>query len=131
MEHKELLEAVAPRWDEERNGVYVPLLNITLQPKNLRTPEGRQALTWDEAIELAAESGGRLLTKDEGHLILWMKDDINSILVEHGGDPLEGYTWLSTEDGKNWAWSVNFSSGYCVSYNKYSYFVSRAVVAFN
>ena len=112
MEHKELLNAVAPRWDEEHGGVYVPLLNITIQPKNLRTQEGSQNLTWEEAMKLAAESGGRLLTKEEGHLIVWMQDAINAILLKHGGDPLKVYTWLSTEDGKPWAWSISFSSGH-------------------
>ena len=127
MEHKQLLEAIAPVWDEEHNGVYIPILDCVLQLKNLSENE----VTWHKAMKLAKYAGGRLFTKDEANILLWHKDAINDILKEHGGDPLASYFWSSSEYNEGNAWYVNFSSGNVSNGIKYSSYVARAVVAFN
>lgn len=124
-----LAQLIAPTWDEEHGGVYVPLLNIILQPKNLVSADGGRYHEWAEANQLAKAAGGRLFTKDEAHILLWQKDAINAILEAHDGDPLSTYFWSSSEYSENIAWFVLFSSGYVYYVNKYLSFVARAVVA--
>ena len=116
----------APYWDEEREGVVVPLLDIVLDAKNL----SKEEKTWREAMDLAADAGKRLFTRDEAYILLWQKDKINALLKEHGGDLLDTIFWTSLECSPTGAWSVNFGSGYVgVSY-KYSTCMVRAVAAF-
>lgn len=124
-----LAQLIAPTWDEEHGGVYVPLLNIILQPKNLVSAGGGRYHEWAEANQLAKAAGGRLFTKDEAYILLWQKDAINAILEAHDGDPLSSYFWSSSEYNEYYAWYVYFSSGYV--YNNFKYFsnVARAVVA--
>ncbi len=124
-----LAQLIAPTWDEEHGGVYVPLLNIIIQPRNLQNEEGGRYLQWAKAKQLAKAAGGRLFTRDEAYILLWQKDAINAILESHGGEILDGFFWSSSEYSEYYAWTVSFSSGGVLSYNKYGSFVARAVVA--
>lgn len=124
-----LTQLIAPTWDEEHGGVYVPLLNIILQPKNLVSADGGRYHEWAKANQLAKAAGGRLFTKDEAHILLWQKDAINAILEAHDGDPLSSGFWSSSECLETYAWYVYFSSGYVLSYSKSGSLVARAVVA--
>ena len=85
----------APVWDEERNGVYIPILNIVLQAKNLRYGIVNFH-NWAKANELAEAAGGRLFTRDEAYILLYWKDAINALLRERGGDPLDDWTWTGS-----------------------------------
>ena len=120
---------LAPTWDEKNGGVYIPLLNITVQSKNLRNADGDKYVSWKEANRLAKEAGGRLFTRDEAYILLFQKDDINALLKDHGGDPLDDLFWSSSEFSETFAWYVNFSSGSVDSYYKSGSDVARAVVA--
>ena len=124
-----LTQLIAPAWDAERGGVYIPLLNLTLQPKNLATGSGEHYLEWEEANALAKAAGGRLLTKADAHLLYCQKDAINAILKPHDGELLDGYFWSSSECHETYAWGVGFSSGYVSTYGKCYSIVARAVVA--
>ncbi len=124
-----LTQLIAPAWDAERGGVYIPLLNLILQPKNLATESGEHYLEWEGANALAKAAGGRLFTKEEAHLLYWQKDAINAILKEHDGELLDGYFWSSSECYETGAWVVNFSSGYVDISYKFNSNVARAVVA--
>ena len=124
-----LAQLIAPAWDAERGGVYIPLLNIILQPKNLATESGEHYIEWEEANRLAAVAGGRLFTKEEALLLYWQKDAINAILKEHGGELLDGYFWSSSEYNEPYAWFVYFSSGDVGNIFKFNSLVARAVVA--
>lgn len=124
-----LAQLIAPAWDAERGGVYIPLLNIILQPKNLPDEKGGRYHEWEKAMSLAEKAGGRLFTKEEAHLLYWQKDAINAILKEHGGELLDGLFWSSSEYSETNAWGVYFSSGLVNSAGKYFSYVARAVVA--
>ena len=124
-----LAQLIAPTWDEEHGGVYVPLLNIIIQPKNLVSANGGRYHEWAEAKQLAEAAGGRLFTKDEAYVLLWQKDAINAILEAHDGDPLSSGFWSSSECNENIAWLVYFSSGNVYGNGKYNSNVARAVVA--
>ena len=119
---------LAPTWDEKNGGVYIPLLNITIQSKNLRNADG-EYVNWEEANRLAKEAGGRLFTRDEAYILLFQKDDINALLKDHGGDPLDDHFWSSSEYGETIAWVVGFSSGVVSTGLKFVSGVARAVVA--
>lgn len=124
-----LAQLIAPIWDKEYGGVYIPLLNIILQPKNLLDEEGGRYHAWEKAMSLAEKAGGRLFTRDEANVLLWQKEAINAILEAHGGDPLSSYFWSSSEYNEPLAWYVNFSSGYVIGTVKFYSNVARAVVA--
>ena len=121
---------LSPTWDEKNGGVYVPLLDITIQSKNLLDKDGDKYVSWKKANRLAKAAGGRLFTKNEAYILLFQKDAINALLKDHGGDPLDGIFWSSSESDETYAWYVNFSSGYVFIINKFYSTVARAVVAF-
>ena len=115
----------APYWDEERNGVVIPDLDVVLDAKNLC--EGYKS--WANAMDLAKVSDKRLFTRDEAYYLLWQKDTINKILLEHGGDPLDDYFWTSQEFSRQVAWFVSFSTGIVYGDVKYGTYAVRAVSA--
>lgn len=124
-----LAQLIAPIWDKEYGGVYIPLLNIILQPKNLLDEEGGRYHAWEKAMSLAEKAGGRLFTRDEANVLLWQKEAINAILETHGGDPLSSGFWSSSERNEDYAWYVYFSSGLVFHYVKYFAGEARAVIA--
>ena len=115
----------APYWDEERNGVVIPDLDVVLDAKNLC--EGYKS--WANAMDLTKVSDKRLFTRDEAYYLLWQKDAINKILQEHEGDPLDDFFWASQEYSRQNAWYVNFSSGSVSNSGKYGTSAVRAVSA--
>ena len=118
----------APTWDEKNGGVYVPILNITIQAKNLLDEDGDPYHDWKKAKQLAEAAGGRLFTKDEAHILLFQKDAINALLKDHDGDLLDGIFWSSSEYNEAIAWTVHFSSGSVGGSSKSYSVVARAVV---
>lgn len=73
-----------PYWDEELGGVVIPALRKVLLAKCLGE------MPWKDAMEAAEKAGGAMPDQDEAHYLVYLKKDINRILKEHGGDPLEG-----------------------------------------
>ena len=70
-------------------------------------------LNWDDAKKYCEDKGMRLFTLEEGLLMFCFKDEINSKLVELGGEALredEDY-WSGTEYNRNFARNVGFSNG--------------------
>lgn len=114
-----------PYWDEERNGVFVPLINKVIDAHNLCEEEKN----WDEAMRLAKEAGKALPSVKEMHLMFYFKDEINALLEEHGGDKLEGWFWASTEYNSTNAWIMAFSNGDCTYDYKFISTCVRAVAA--
>ena len=117
------LNSIAPYWDEERNGVVIPLIGKVLHAKCLGEAN------WEGAKKLAMEAGGELFSKKEGYILAYYKDEINELLEAHGGDELEGLFWCSSEYSELNAWYVNFSSGNISNYSKYCTNYVRAVSA--
>ncbi len=119
----------APYWDEERDGVVIPLLGIVLDARNISNSED-----WKTGRTLCAAAGQRMFTKKEAYILMWLKDEINALLKEHHGDLLDGWFWTDTEDedprfSPASAWCVSFGSGYFYPGNKYNSYVVRAVAA--
>lgn len=121
---KELKEMIAPRWCEEQNGVFVPLIGKVLEAKNL-TPE---LMNWYDFMDLARSKGKQVATIEE-LLQMWLqRDEINAILKEHDGDLLKGWFGSSSEYNRRGERIVHFDSGeISVAFKSYSSLV-RAVV---
>lgn len=117
-------EYLRPYWDAEHNGVFVPVINKIIQLKDLS-----KDVAWEKAKKLAEEAGGELMSRKDADLIHFFLEDINRILTEHGGDPIESYHWTSQEYGAASAWGVSFGSGYVYSSYKFYGYAARAVVA--
>ena len=118
------LDSIAPYWDEERNGVVIPLIGKVLHAKCLGKAD------WEGAKKLAKEAGGELFSKKEGCILAYYKDEINELLEAHGGDKLEGWNWCSSEYSELYAWYVYFGDGYVGYFSKYYAGYVRAVSAF-
>lgn len=118
------LDSIAPYWDEERQGVVIPLIGKVLHAKCLGEAD------WEGAKKLAEKAGGELFSKKEGYILAYYKDEINELLEAHGGDKLEGWNWCSSEYSALTAWLVNFSNGVVYTGGgKYSTYFVRAVSA--
>ena len=118
------LDSIAPYWDEERNGVVIPLIGKVLHAKCLGEAD------WEGAKKLAKEAGGELFSKKEGYILAYYKDEINELLEAHGGDKLEGWNWCSSEYSALYAWTVNFVDGHVGNNYKFNPLSVRAVSAF-
>ena len=88
-------------------------------------------MNWDDAKKYCEDKGMRLFTLEEGLLMFCFKDEINSKLVELGGEALredEDY-WSGTEYNRYNARLVYFGNGLAYSNSKYSGYVVRPVAA--
>lgn len=114
---------IAPRWCEEQNGVFVPLIGKVLEAKNLTSAP----MPWYNFMDLAKAKGKQIATKDELLQMYLQKDEINAILKEHDGDLLEGWFGSSSEYNRSSDWVVYFGSGICYSTYKHISHSARAV----
>ena len=118
-----LKEMIVPRWIEEQQGVYIPLINKVLLKDNV--PE----MSYNDYMDYAKECSVQIATKEELLQMYLQKEEINIILKEHNGDLLDGWFGSSSEHNSYSEWFVNFGSGYCFFTGKSNSYLSRAVVA--
>lgn len=116
---------LVPYWDEERQAVFVPVINKFVDAKRLTEDE----VTWEKGMELAKNAGKELPSQHDMFALLLFKDEINAIIEEHDGDILEGWEWASSEFTASFAWTVNFSGGHVNLNGKCTYLYVRAVAA--
>jgi len=107
----------------EGRGVLVPVINKVIAMKD---EYNGKDVPWSKAK-------GRTATRDEWYIILYWKDEINQLLEEHGGDPLEGWYWTDTEHQSNstYAWYVGLNNGSVNSSAKTTGAQVRLVSAFD
>ena len=120
---KNLKEVIAPRWIEEQQGVYIPLIDKVLLKDNV------PGMPYDDFMGYAQDNNVKIATKEELLQMYLQKDEINTILKEHNGDLLDGRFGSSSEYCSPAVWVVNFDSGCCSIINKIRPDLSRAVVA--
>ncbi len=116
---------LVPYWDEERQAVFVPVINKFVDAKRLTEDE----VTWEKGMELAKNAGKELPSQHDMFALLLFKDEINAIIEEHDGDILEGWEWASSEYDANYAGAVYFSNGGVYNNVKSYYNCVRAVAA--
>ena len=81
--------------------------DFLLDIKNLSDSE-----TWNDANKLCAENDMELTAKNRWELIQAFRPEVDLIIENLGGEPLEDYLWAGDEyDGYN-AWSFNATYGY-------------------
>ena len=118
---------ITPFWSEEQRGVVVPTIGKVIPL--FQPTEDRK--TWPEAMKLAEELGQQLPTVEEWHEIRRHRNVINEILASKGGDIITAaHFWSCTEYSQNFAWGVNFGSGYTPYNGKYNDFYVRPLAAF-
>jgi len=121
--NKNLKEMITPRWVEEQQGVYIPLIDKVLLKDNV------PSMPYDDYMKYAEEHNIQIATKEDLLQMYLQKEEINNILKEHNGDLLDDWFGSSSESYSAHEWVVNFGSGDCgCTYKHYSY-LSRAVVA--
>lgn len=98
-----------PYWDEEHNGVFIPIINKVLNLKNLSPKEE----TWDKAMDLAKSVGKELPSQKEMLILSYYKDEINEILAHHDGDLLEDWYWSCLAINDTDALLISFNSNNC------------------
>ncbi|MBR5043036.1 MAG: DUF1566 domain-containing protein [Bacteroidales bacterium] len=118
---------VAKNASGEIVGIGIPIINKVLALRDLN--DGKE-MKWDEAMKAAEAEGKTLPTRDDWYIIRYFKSQIQALLKDNGGVPLqEDYYWSSTECSSNYAWYVVFNSGIVGTYYKYYSSVARPVAA--
>lgn len=103
-----------PYWDEGRDALRLPELGCYLADR-VRTEDG-DGKPWPDMVAAAKADGQRLPTSDEACSILRHAVRINSLLVSRGREPLRGWFWTSTSDGKDlaYAYSIGEKGAKCL-----------------
>lgn len=99
--------------------------DFLLDIKNLFDSE-----TWDDANKLCAENDMELTAKNRWELIQAFRPEVDKILEDLGGDPLEGYLWAGDEYNGDIAWYFYAASGYLDDSIKMSTYGVRGSRAF-
>ena len=105
----------------EGRGIYIPAIDKVLAMKD--SYEGK-AVTFDKA--------GKAPSIEEWRTILLYREEINRLLIENGGEPLEqGIYWSRTPDieTRGCAWYVYLDNGGTSDGSRYDLIYVRAVSA--
>ena len=81
--------------------------DFLLDIKNLSDSE-----TWNDANKLCAENDMELTSKNRWELIQAFRPEVDQIIEDLGGEPLEDYLWAGDEYGGNYAWGFYATIGY-------------------
>ena len=84
-------------------GVRIPVINKALYFGEISEKE----MTWDAAMQYAADKDRKLPTLKEAHLMLYFIDEIKEIAQQAGFD-FRLWWWTSTRYSAYAAWLVNF-----------------------
>lgn len=83
--------------------------DFLLDIKNLSDSE-----TWDDANKLCAENDMELTAKNRWELIQAFRPEVDQIIEDLGGEPLEDYLWAGDEYGGFYAWIFYAASGHLI-----------------
>lgn len=120
--NKQLKKLIAPRWVEEQQGVYIPLIDKVLLKDSV------PKMSYGDYMNYAKANNVQIATKEELLQMYLQKDEINKILKEHDGDILNTWFGSSTKYDSINEWVIHFKTGYCFCINKQNSYFSRAVI---
>lgn len=80
--------------------------DFLLDTKNLSDDE-----TWDDANKLCAENDMELPAKNKWEFIQAFRPEVDKVIEDLGGEPLEDYLWAGDEYSGNYAWNFNATNG--------------------
>jgi len=87
--------------------------DFLLDIKNLSDSE-----TWNDANKLCAENDMELTSKNRWELIQAFRPEVDQIIEDLGGEPLEDYLWAGDEYNGNNAWYFRATYGGLYNVNK-------------
>ena len=87
--------------------------DFLLDIKNLSDSE-----TWDDANKLCAENNMELPAKNRWELIQAFRPEVDQIIEDLGGEPLEDYLWSGDEYYGSYAWNFIATDGRLYGNNK-------------
>lgn len=73
---------------------------------------------WEDCKKYAEDSGYTLPTKEEWDIIDAYRDEIDKIIEDNGGDPLDGLYWSVAQYYANYAWLYYSTNGRFDYYSK-------------
>lgn len=112
----------------EKDGVKYVRLCVGSYDVVIDMRDAEKQMNWDEANAYCKNKGMKLPENDLLMLIYALRKDINSFLVENGGEAFkEDWYWSGTEYTRGSARLVSFDSGYATYYSKYYGYVVRPV----
>lgn len=85
--------------------------DFLLDTKNLSDDE-----TWGDANKLCAENDMELPAKNKWEFIQAFRPEVDKVLEDLGGDPLEGYLWTGGEYIGSNAWVYSATNGILFNY---------------
>ena len=112
----------------EKDGVKYVRLCVGSYDVVIDMRDAEKQMNWDEANAYCKNKGMKLPENDLLMLIYALRKDINSFLVENGGEAFKEDWYLSgTEYNRTYARYVGFGSGLASSYTKFCGAIVRPV----
>lgn len=100
--------------------------DFVIEPHDLKDGE---EMTWYEAMALLKEVGKTTWNYRQICLTMAFKDEINALLKENGGDPLDQWYWACAEYSAYDAFIYNGNNGNLYHYNKDNTYSCRGLLA--
>lgn len=119
-------------YDEDKNpiGIRIKTLDedFSLSLKNLGGHD--KQYEWKEMMELLKEKGLTTFNYKQAHIIAAYKDEIDKLLEEVGGEPMNDHCfWSVSEYSSDFAWCYYGITGTVGSHNKNGSFSVRPLLA--
>lgn len=117
---------VSPSFDGKTfNGVEVSVggEHFLIASHNLSNEE----MTWDDTMKLLEQANNKTFTYKQMCAVMMFREEINTILKENGGEPLDKWYWTCTEHSAYDAFGYDGSDGSLDNYGKYYTGSCRAV----
>jgi len=121
---------VSPYFDKDNNfiGVRVKALeeDFVIMAHNFK---GGKYMTWQETMDALKEKGFTTWNMRQISLTIYYRDEIDAVLTEYGGDPLNRWYWTCAEYSAYSAFYYHGTYGYLTSIIKNYTGLSRALLA--
>ena len=91
--------------------------------------KGGKYMTWDEAMKALAKEGFTTWNKRQLALTIYYRDEIDAVLDEYDGQPLNRWYWTCAEYSATAAFSYYGITGGLITGGKNNTYSSRALLA--
>lgn len=121
---------VSPYFDKDNNfiGVRVKALeeDFVIMAHNFK---GGKYMTWQETMDALKKEGFTTWNMRQLSLTIYYRDEIDAVLTEYGGDPLDRWYWTCAEYSAVAAFTYSGSNGTLNYFSKNYTYGSRALLA--
>lgn len=123
-------ENVTPYFDTDGTfqGVRVCALgeDFVIDAKNF---QGGKEMPWSEAMDALKAAGKTTWNLHQLYLTMFFRKQVDAILNENGGEPLDNWYWIFAEYSANIAFIYSGNNGYVSNYSKDSTYSTRGLLA--